>query len=79
MSSDSSGRSDDNDDDDEETSAKDNTCYGDGNGDGGVDSNTGIGGGSAEYMGFLSPNALWETFGAMEKAKASVSSKLIKT
>ena len=73
-----SSDSDNNDDDDDKTGAKDNTCYGD---DDGVDAgndrgdSTGAGGGSAEWMRFLSPSALSETLGAMVKAKASSSAK----
>ena len=72
--SDLSERYDDNDDDDDDgTGDEDNNCYNDGN-DGG-DRNTGTGGGSTECMGYLSPSALSETFGAMAKAKASSSTK----
>ena len=82
-SSDSSEMSDDNDDDDYGTGSKDNTCYrvgdGDGDGDGGGDRNTSARGGSAEWVGFLSPSALLETFGDMAKAKASSSTKYKKT
>ena len=78
LSWDSSGSSDsdDNDDDDDNTGAEYNTCYGncDGDGDGGGDS-TGAGGGSEEWMRFLSPSALSETLGAMAKAKLSSSTK----
>ena len=81
-SSSDSSDSDDNDDDDDKTSAKDNTCYGDGvgagAGDGGGDS-TITGGGSVEWMRFLSPSALSETLGVMAKAKASSSTKSRKT
>ena len=70
-SSDSLERSYDNDDDDDGTGAEDKNCYRDG--DGGGDMNTGSEGGSTEWMRFLSPSALSETFGAMVKAKASSS------
>ena len=81
MSSDSSERSDKNNDDDDGTGAEDKKFYGDGDGDsdGRGDRNTGAGGGSAEWMGFLIPIALLETFGAMAKVKASLSTKLRKT
>ena len=65
--------SDDNDDDDAETGAKDNTCYGDGNGadaSNGKGDSTGAGGGSAEWMQFLILSAPSETLAAMAKAKA---------
>ena len=81
-------RSDDNNNDDEGTVAKDNNCYGNGdsningngniNRNGGGDRNTGAGGGSGKCLGFLSPSALTEAFGAMAKAKASSSTKLRK-
>ena len=83
LSSDSSDSSDsdDNDDDDYNTGAKDNTCYGSGEGtgagDGGCDS-TGAGGGSMEWMRFLSPSALSETLDGTAKAKASSSTKFEK-
>ena len=72
--------SDDNNDDNDGTGAKDNTCYGevDGNGYNRGDRNTGAEGGSTERMLFLSPSALSETFGAMAKAKAPSSTKPIK-
>ena len=78
-----SSDSDDNDDDDDETGAKDNTCYGDTDGDGANASNgggdsTGAGEGSAEWMQFLSPSALSEMLGAMAKAKESSSKKFDK-
>ena len=77
MSSDSSD-SDDNDDDDDETDAKDSTYYsasdGADTGDGGGEI-TVAGGGSAEWMQFLRPNALSETLSAMAKAKVSLSKK----
>ena len=80
-SSSDSSDSDDNDDGGDETGAKDNTCYSDSNGavDGGGDRNTGAIGASAEWIPFLSPRALSETLGAMEKAKASSSTKSKKT
>ena len=56
-----SSDSDDNDDDDDKTGAKDNTCYSNGDGansgDGGGDS-TGAGGGSVEWLRFLSSSTL---------------------
>ena len=76
-SSDSSERSDKNNEDDDGTGAKDNNCYG--NGDGGGGRNTSAVGGFAEYMGFLSPSALTEALGAMAKVKASSSKKSRKT
>ena len=69
---------DDNGDDDDNTDAKDNTCYSGSAGNGGGNS-TGTGGGSAEWMRFLSPSALSETLGAMAKAKASSSTNSRKT
>ena len=74
------------DDDDDGTSAKEDTCYRDGDGagasagavNGGGDRNTGARGGSAESMRLLSPSALSETSGAMAKAKASSLTKLRK-
>ena len=67
--SDSLERSDNNDEDDDRNGAEGNNCYGDGNGRGGRNTNTG--GGFAEWLGLLIPSALTEAFGAMEKAKAS--------
>ena len=78
-SSDLSERSDDNDEDDDGTGSEDNNCDGNGNCDGRGDRNTGAGGGSVEWMRFLSPSALAEALGAMAKAKASLSKKLKKT
>ena len=75
---DSSERSDNNDDDDEGTGAKDKNCYGNSDGDGGGDRNTGARGGSTECLGFLSLSAITEAFNAMAKSKASSSTKLIK-
>ena len=71
------------DDDDDGTSAKEDTCYRDGDGagasagavNGGGDRNTGARGGSAEWMGFLRPSAPTEALDATEKAKASLSKK----
>ena len=67
-SSDSLERSDENDEDDDGTGAKDNNCYGDGDGVG--DRNTGAGKGSVEWLGFLSLRALTEVLGDLAKAKA---------
>ena len=50
-------------------------CTGAGAGNVGGDRNTGAGGGSAEWMRFLIPIALSETFGAMANSKASSSTK----
>ena len=75
---DSSERSDNNNDNDDKTGAKDNTCYGNGNGNGNGngrgDSNS-SNGGSEEWMEFLIPSILLETFGSMEKVEASRSTK----
>ena len=72
-SSDSLGRSDNNYDDDNRTGAEDKNCYGGSAviGDGGGDSNTGAGGGSAVCLRFLSSSALTEAFSAIAKSKAS--------
>ena len=82
-----SSDSEDKNDDDDGTGAKENTRYNDGNGDinsegngdGGGDRNSGNGGGSAECMRFLIPNAISETFDAMAQVKASLSKKSGKT
>ena len=73
--SDSSERYNHNNNDYDGAGANDNTCYGNGsgNGAGGGEKNTGVGGGSAEWMRFLSPITLSEMFGATAKAKASLS------
>ena len=70
----SSSDSDESDDDDNKTGAKDNTCYGNGDGNGGGYS-TGARGGSAEWMRFLRPSAQSETLSTMAKAKTSSSTK----
>ena len=74
---DSFERSDDSNEDDDKTGAKNNNFYGNrnGDGDGGGDRYTGAEGGYSEWLGFLSPSALFETVGAMAKAKASSSTK----
>ena len=72
-SSDSSERSDNSNTDDDINGAKENNCYGDGNGGG--DRDTGARGGSAEWLGSLGPSALTEAFGDKAKAKASSSTK----
>ena len=62
---------DNKDEDDNGTGAEGNNYDGDGNGRG--DINTGAGGGSVEWIRFLSPSARMEALGAMEKSKASSS------
>ena len=70
-------RSGDNNDDYEGTNSEDNNCYG--NGDGGGDSITCARRGFTEWLGFLSPSELSETFGSMEEVKAPSSTKPRKT
>ena len=82
MSPDLSESSDEKDEHDVGTGAKDNNCdsNSDGNnaGNGGGNRNTGIRGGSAEWLRFLNPSALTEALGAMAKDKASSSTALRK-
>ena len=71
--SDLSESSEDEDEYYDRTGAKDNNYNVEGGDDVRGDRNTGSGGGSAEWLRFLSLSALTETLGAMAKAKSSSS------